>query len=149
MSRVEDRDLGLRQIMNDVADLKGGVRVGWFSDEHPSGFGMAELAATHEFGAGATPARSPLGTTFDARADDLQQMIEAGVGRLIDGDASAAQTLAQIGAAHVGQVQEQIAAGLEPANAPATIEQKGSSKPLIDTGALRQGLTWEASDGLS
>jgi hypothetical protein len=43
----------------------------------------------------------------------------------------------------VGVIQQSIRSGGWVANAPATIRAKGSSVPLIDTGEMRQSVTYE------
>jgi hypothetical protein len=52
------------------------------------------------------------------------------------------QLLNQIGILAQGDVQDSIVSGNWVRNAPSTIKQKGSSRPLIDTGAMRQAVTW-------
>jgi len=56
--------------------------------------------------------------------------------------------LQKLGAYGAGLIQDQIASSMPPANAPSTIAQKGSSGTLIDTGRMRQSITWEL-DGAS
>lgn len=63
------------------------------------------------------------------------------------GDADMAQALDAIGAVTAGEVQQYMTDLKTPPNAPYTIEQKGSSNPLIDTGALRASVTWKIIDG--
>ena len=48
----------------------------------------------------------------------------------------------RLGALIVADIQEQITDISSPPNAPSTIQQKGSSNPLIDTGGLRQRITY-------
>ena len=54
-----------------------------------------------------------------------------------------ARMLEQLGAMAVGEVQKYVTELDTPPNAPSTIRQKGSSNPLINTGALRQSITYE------
>ena len=43
-------------------------------------------------------------------------------------------------------VKEAITDGEWQPNAPETVRRKGSDKPLIDTGAMRQAATWQVRD---
>lgn len=61
------------------------------------------------------------------------------------GDADMSKTLDAIGAVTAGEVQQYMTDLREPPNAPYTIEQKGSSNPLIDTGALRASVTYKVT----
>lgn len=47
-----------------------------------------------------------------------------------------------IGETVKGEIQSQITQLTSPPNAPATVERKGSTKPLIDIGKLRADVTW-------
>lgn len=54
-----------------------------------------------------------------------------------------ATQMPKLGVLGTGMIQDQIAANTPPPNAPSTIRQKGSSRTLIDTGRMRQSVTWE------
>ena len=69
----------------------------------------------------------------------MRQVVK-GVEDMIDG-ATAEQVLDELGVFAVGLLQDEIKNGDYVANAPATIAQKGSNQPLIDTGLLRQSAT--------
>lgn len=51
-----------------------------------------------------------------------------------------------VGQIAVGKVQQYMTDLQSPANAPSTIAKKGSSNPLIDTGALRQSVTYSITN---
>lgn len=61
----------------------------------------------------------------------------------VDTGAPIAAQLPKLGTFGAGKIQDQIAANTPPPNAPSTIRQKGSSRTLIDTGRMRQSVTWE------
>lgn len=61
----------------------------------------------------------------------------------VDTGAPIAAQLPKLGVFGVGKIQDQIASNMPPANAPSTIRQKGSSRTLIDSGRMRQSVTWE------
>ena len=49
----------------------------------------------------------------------------------------------QIASVHQGEVQDSITKLRDPPNAPSTVKKKKSSNPLIDTGQMRQAVTYE------
>jgi len=61
----------------------------------------------------------------------------------VDTGTPIAAQLPKLGVFGAGKIQDQIAANTPPPNAPSTIRQKGSSRTLIDTGRMRQSVTWE------
>ena len=56
--------------------------------------------------------------------------------------ATAETVLKRVGALGVRLVQEKIVSGSFKPNAPSTIRKKGSDKPLIDTGRMRQSVKY-------
>lgn len=45
----------------------------------------------------------------------------------------------------VGEIQQRIADGIPPPNAQSTVDRKGSSTPLIETGQLRASIKHKVS----
>ena len=66
---------------------------------------------------------------------------------VIAGKRTKDEVLELLGQQCVGQIQERISEGIDPPNAPSTIRQKGSSTPLIDTGALRSAVNYRVNPG--
>ena len=60
--------------------------------------------------------------------------------KILSGSVSARGALDVMGLAVTGMIQEQITDGDYVPLAPATIKRKGSDKPLIDTGHMRQSI---------
>ena len=56
------------------------------------------------------------------------------------------QVLEQVGAFAAGAVQQYMTDLQQPPNSAYTIAQKGSSNPLIDTGALRASVTYKVTN---
>ena len=54
--------------------------------------------------------------------------------------------LRRLGIMAQGDVQASITALMSPPNSPVTIKRKGSSKPLIDTGEMRQAVTYKVEE---
>ena len=110
---------------------------------------VALIAAVHEFGSpsnGITE-RPFLRTTIQENRGKYVQLNRRNLVSVMNGKMPVIQALGQLGAVAASDVQATIArGGFAPLKA-ATIKRKGSSKPLIDTGQLRQSITWEiASD---
>ena len=52
----------------------------------------------------------------------------------------------RIGLKAVGTIQREIVGLTNPRNSPVTIQRKGSSNPLVDTGQLRKSVTHRVTD---
>lgn len=167
MTDVVDKDTGYKQALAAITELAAGdphVTIGVHgkdNDPYRRGQGApvttAQIATFHEFGtldrfedpspAGdgrqGVPQRSFLRSTADEKRREYSALIARGIGRVIDGTMALDRALGIVGAKAVGDVQNKIASGIEPPLTEETIERKGSSKPLIDTGQLRQAIDWE------
>lgn len=73
----------------------------------------------------------------------LEASVKGGAGA---GSKALRQTLSKLGIAAQADIQGSITSLMSPPNAPSTIRQKGSSKPLVDSGAMRQAVTWKIPD---
>ena len=62
---------------------------------------------------------------------------------ILDGTSTLAIVLEKLGIQAQGDVQAEITSLMSPPNSEVTIEMKGSSKPLIDTGEMRGAVTYE------
>lgn len=151
MSKVTVKDNGAKALLARAHKLAAGrvVRVGVLDDapkrEGDGGTGsqsLLEVAAQHEFGAGRIPQRSFIRGTVEAKGAEIADLQVSLAGRVLKGKLDPDQALEQLGAKVVGMVQTRIAAGIAPALHPDTIEKKGSSTPLIDTGQLRSSITY-------
>lgn len=104
--------------------------------EGSDNFNLASLAAVLEFGNERIPSRPFLRQTL---AENQNKYIDLFV-NLIGKGISVEQVYEQIALIAQGDVQLNIAKGDWVANAKSTIKRKGSSKPLIDTGKMRQSV---------
>lgn len=89
------------------------------------------------------PERSFLRSTFDENNEKWGNLFENWIDNLIQGELSADQVYQRLGAVIQGDIQLKIRDLDTPPNAPATIARKKSSNPLIDTGSMRQKVTWK------
>lgn len=119
------------------------VRVGFQAGEATSddGVDMCDIAMWNELGTVGMPARPFLRQTADNNGDKMAAFGGAQAMRLAKG-ASAESCLEAIGVFSKGLVQETIRDGSFEPNAPSTIKKKGSDKPLIDTGRMRQSVNY-------
>ena len=101
---------------------------------------VAMVAEWAELGLG-QPRRSWLRDWVVEHETEIQERIRIESRKVIAGTQPLDVGLARIGVWMVGSIQARIAAGIEPPNAQSTIDRKGSSKPLIDTGQLRSSIT--------
>ena len=154
MSRVEDKDLGLNRIIRTLnKDLDGvvvkvgvqakdkAVRRGKGGSIRNTDQPLAVIAAIHEFGLGDMPQRSFLRSAYDENLPIIDKMIQRVANGAVFGLGTNA-ALNQLGNVVQGMVQRKIVDGPFVPNSPATIKRKKSSKPLIDTGHLRQSIRY-------
>lgn len=100
---------------------------------------VAEIAMFNELGTSRSPSRPFLRQTVDKNKAKIKQMCKQTAKQIAKGG-SAQQCLKLLGAFGVSLVQETIVSGTYKPNAPRTLEMKGSDKPLIDTGRMRQSV---------
>lgn len=103
----------------------------------------AQLMAIHEFGTEHIPERAPIRKTMAKNGDSYGTKFEKGIASVLTGEKDADLILNLVGAQVAGDVVGEIQSGVEPALSPQTIKRKGSDKPLIDTGALVQSISYE------
>ena len=139
------------------------VEIGIFADASRDGaVPMLVIAAANEFGAKIPkrqarfedlddenpegwviiPERSYLRAWFDENVDALQATMEHLIGQVVEGKISGRAALETIGGYVATHVQAYMVDLKTPPNAPSTIARKGSSNPLIDTGQLKDAITW-------
>ena len=126
------------------------VDIGFFSTaRYQDGTPVAAVAAANEFGVrlsdGGTeiPERPFFRRAIARMEEELPALLESQIENGVLDPAAAGRTGAWI----AGKVQDSIVRMRQPPNSPATIARKGSSNPLIDTGHMRQSVTWKVNDG--
>lgn len=138
---VRDTDRGFRAILAQVDALaKVRVEVGWHADKrHEGGKPTASIAAVHEFGSvsRSIPARPTLGPTVDRNASTYREYLQRLLSEAVSRGKDPEGALRIFGARVASDVKRSINELTAPPLSPATIARKGSSKPLIDTGAMR------------
>jgi hypothetical protein len=133
--------------------MKGkGVEVGILAGtgEHPQamkGQTLAEIAFWNEFGAKrGKPDRIPARPAFRSAMWKNRSKYRRNIAKLLKGVFSGRITSeaahAALGFEIQSDIQQSITDLVSPPNAEFTKKKKGSSNPLIDTGALRQHISW-------
>lgn len=143
---------GARVKIGVLANVKGNAKV----EGAQGDFDMVALAATHEFGAPARPwngfvgipARPFISATFEQNRDAAKKKISQLAVAFLKGRISLHRGLEILGAWGVGEVQSYMNSGkITPKLSPVTIAKKGSNKPLIDHGRLKQSITYKVEGG--
>lgn len=108
----------------------------------------AELAAVHEFGTkdGRIPERSFIRSSMAGNRDTYVKSHADNLRKVVRGEMPFDKSLDLLGVRAAADVQQNIRNGDFESLAQATIDRKGSSKPLIDTGNLRQSIKHEVRD---
>ncbi len=99
-------------------------------------------AIWNEFGTRRIPERPFFRRALRANRGKYVKLLAARAKEVIEGRTTTDKALNQLGLLAVGDIQHEITVLNHPPNAPATIKAKGSSKPLIDTGEMRQSVTY-------
>lgn len=138
------------------------VKVGALQGEH------AWLAGIHEYGCNITvtpkmraflhsqglhlradttvikiPERSFLRSGHDANIDRVMTQTNRAISQVLTGKMSVDDVLDLCGQQLATAIKTYMRDLSNPANHPYTVEQKGSSNPLIDTGGLLESITWK------
>lgn len=130
---------------------RGSVKVGLIASKvsgqiYGNGQTVLEVGFVHEYGVGNSPQRSFLRTPFKIKKKELAAQIDTQLLKVLSGKQSAEKGLGLIGAYATniskGAFRTQ-GYGTWPALKPSTIKEKGSSQILIDTGTLRNSISWE------
>lgn len=170
---VIDIDKGMKKIKKEVEKFKRSyVAVGVLSKAGSYSKGekanLADVATWNEFGVPSRniPARPFMAQTFDRSKDQVRAMIEGAFKEITEGRGTANGALKKIGVYYVGQVKETFVKGEFVENSAYTKAKKEgknkankkklkkvtnekfkagvkSSRPLIDTGRLRNSIDHE------
>jgi hypothetical protein len=112
------------------------------------GLNNPTLAYIHEYGAPEAniPERPFLVVGVESALPAVTKVMKDGAKAALTGRDTAKQTLNTVGLVAQGAVQKKIVDGPFVPNAPGTVQRKGSDRPLIDTGALRQAVSYVIED---
>jgi hypothetical protein len=113
---------------------------GYNSGSNRAPVDVLTVALYNEYGTSNMPSRPFIRQTLEKNSDYIIRFIAAQVNDMYVRKKSVEEVVAAIGVLGVGLIQKEIISGGFDANAPSTIKKKGSSKPLIDTGRMRQSV---------
>lgn len=88
------------------------------------------------------PERSFLRAGHDQEAEAVLRKGSMAIGQVLGGYMSEEQLLDMIGQMLATKIKTYARDLSEPPNHPYTVEQKGSSNPLVDTGGMIEGISW-------
>ena len=142
--KVTVKDNGYDAMMKRLERADAHVTVGVHEEEGSEDAGdgatISDVAAFHEFGLG-VPRRSFIGDWSDENEEANRKVLRQTAEAVAKGSvATAEQGLDRAGLHFVGEIQRRIRDGIAPELEDATIAQKGSATPLIDTGQLWQSI---------
>ena len=114
-------------------------------DETVDGTAVVDYATFNEFGTEYIPARPFMSITAELYTDDISRFTQYLVGRMIDGKITDETVFRNMGEKYQSYIQKTIrdAKTWAVPNAESTIEKKGSTSPLIDTGRMVQSVRYE------
>lgn len=127
----------LHNIVREMRNA-GGVKFGFMGGQYPDGTKVVDVAIANEFGTNTVPERPFFRISNNENSGSYASILREAASR-----GQYRTGLAVCGQKAVGDIQESIVSLSDPANAQSTIERKGSSNPLIDTGRLRQSVSYE------
>lgn len=131
-------------ISNKLVAGPSQVKVGF-----PAGSTNVDKAIWNEFGTrgggwgGPIPERPFMRNSLRNNTAKYKSMLKKSAAQIVTGKASVRVVLARLGITAQQDIQTEITSLRSPPNAAMTIALKGSSNPLIDTGEMRQSVTWK------
>lgn len=144
-AKVKDKmtpeGIRFQRMLKEIADKE--VRIGFQHGKatEEDGTDVCDVAAWNEFGTVNMPSRPFLRKSVDENEGKINSFLQSKMKDLVRG-VSAEQVLKEIGIFQKDLIQEKITEGSFAPNAESTVRQKGSSKPLIDSGRMRQSVNY-------
>lgn len=126
----------------DAADIGTATVEGSGKEAASSMSEVAQIAAYNEFGTDRIPARPFFRTAMDTGKEKIKELSEKTYSAVLEGKMGTEQALGLIGELGTSLVKASITTGNWEKNTDLTIARKGSSKPLIDTGQMRNSVTY-------
>lgn len=145
--RVRDVDR-TKPILRELNKLMGSaIEVGIFGE---SGSEILLRATVNEFGAPSVniPERSFIRAGYDRYKSTFRQEMISIIPAVVQGRISAERVLDILGESFVTKIRQYLIELDTPPNAESTIRKKGSSNPLIDTGQMRDSITYRVVDAI-
>lgn len=122
-----------------IKEVRIGFQRGQASES--DGTDICDIAAWNELGTVNMPSRPFMRKSVDENEGKIKSFVKSMKKELVSGT-SGEQILKKIGIFQKDLIQEKITEGDFAPNAASTVKKKGSSKPLIDTGRMRQSVNY-------
>lgn len=116
-----------------------GFQRGDAADEN--GVDMCDIAMWNELGTVRAPARPFMRQSVDNHLEEIDRKFQSLKADILRGR-DAESILKELGIFQKDLMQNEILTGGFVPNAPSTIRRKGSGRPLIDTGRMRQAVNY-------
>lgn len=148
---VKDNDMGLKRILSELKKFENYVvKAGILSGSgEVDGVSIVEYATWNENGVAGKkgnwkiPPRPFIKGWADSNKAQIKSTMERLYSQVADGQITASMALDKLGVFAKSGIQSYIRRGNFAPNAPSTIKKKGSSQPLIDSGAMRNAVNYE------
>ncbi len=123
-------------------EISVGVHSSDANHTHGSGEGLTigDVATFHEYGTQTVPQRSFIRGWFDERQEFIARTLRTQFQAVVEGRRPLEQAAERVALAFEGDVKQRILENVPPPLKPATIQRKGSSLALVDTGQLRNAI---------
>jgi hypothetical protein len=106
--------------------------------------GVISRAVWNNFGTSrGIPERPFMQNSMRGNQGKYRAALKTSAAKILRGETSLQVVMQKLGIVGQGDIQAEITALMSPPNAPSTIRQKGSSKPLIDSGEMRNSVTFK------
>ena len=136
---ITEEGKDFQKMLEEIAQMEVCVGFQHGKATEPDGTDICDIALWNELGTERIPSRPFLRKSVDENTAKIDRMINRTAGMLLSGQ-PLQRVLNQLGAFQVGLVQKKIVEGSYVPNALSTIRKKGSSRPLIDGGRMRQSV---------
>lgn len=103
---------------------------------------LVDIALYNELGTSTIPSRPFLAQTVQMHEEEIKEMAATEVSQALLGEKDSQQAFEVIGEDVRKKVQNRIDEGQFVPNAPSTIRRKGHDHPLIDTGTMRDSISY-------
>lgn len=144
---------------------EGVVRIGWFAGvRYEDGLSVAQVAQWQEYGTGgkyAIPARPFMRPVLHAGQTVLKERLRVLYSTALSNNTNTITALSTFGEFVLEKIQSQIDATISPPNAPITLQggwlrtskgvpffvkPKRGSHPLVDTGFMRDSISYQTEE---
>jgi len=140
----------LRKHLKKLGQEGAHVKVGILASTNAPVSGEADLVtigAAHELGTESLPTRSFIKAGLEDSQDAHVKMVAQLSRAVLSGQATVDEALGRLGLWAATAIRRFITDGkVTPELKPSTVERKGSSKVLVDTGQLVGSISWEVVD---